>query len=95
MFQDYLTAVELSESQWGRRKVMEQFANEAWKEVVYFFATLTDPTPLIEAALQDPTHGYTLRLARQLANESARVDENLKEQLLDANFDVNTCQCRT
>ena len=82
-FQEYLAAVELSGSSWGRRKVMEQFANEDWKEVVYFFATLTDPTPLIEAALQAPTV-YTLGLAQRLANESARVDETLKNQVLEA-----------
>ena len=79
----YLTAVELSGTEWGRRQVMDQFANEDWKEVVYFFATLTVPNLLIEAALQAPTD-YTLALAQRLANESVRLDENLKNRLLDA-----------
>ncbi|MCG8364480.1 MAG: GUN4 domain-containing protein [Pseudanabaenales cyanobacterium] len=82
-FQEYLTAVELGESKWGLRKVMEQFDNEDWREVVYFFATLTDPTPFINAVLQEPTNSYTRGLAQRLANESARVDENLKKQLLN------------
>ncbi len=82
-FQEYLAAAELIESKWGRSKVMAQFANEDWREVVYFFAALTDPTPLIESALKAPT-SYTLGLAQRLANESAWVDETLKKQLLDA-----------
>ncbi len=85
-FQEYLTAVELSEHQhsWGFAEVMKQFANEDWKEVVYFFATLTDPIPFIEAALKQPSNQHTLKLAQRLANENARIDERLKQQILNA-----------
>ena len=82
-FQEYLAAVELSQSQWGQRKVMAQFANENWKEVVYFYATLTDPVPFIEAALADGRNTYTLELAQRLANESTQMDTDLKIRLLD------------
>jgi len=81
-FQEYLTAVELSESEEGKQQVTAQFANENWKEVVYFYAILTNPTPFIEIALQNRTNGYTLSLANRLVNESSRVPESLKQALL-------------
>jgi len=83
-FQEYLSAVELSATPWGRQRVMAQLANEAWKEVVYFSAMLSDPTPWIEAALAAPPSSYALDLAQQIVNDSKRVTDSLKQQVLAA-----------
>ncbi|MDX2099186.1 MAG: GUN4 domain-containing protein [Leptolyngbyaceae cyanobacterium bins.59] len=81
-FQEYLAAQELRASEGGANKIREKFTDPNWEEVVYFFA-VADPTPLIKAALEDPTNLYTLQLARRLANDNSQVDETLRQALLD------------
>jgi len=87
-FQEYLTAVELSARPWGLKQVMAQLANEAWREVVCFAAALTDPALFIETAiavaLETPDNPYLLELAQQLADDGKRIDDRLKQQLLEA-----------
>jgi hypothetical protein len=83
-FQEYLAAVELSERGMGKRDVMAHFADETWKEVVYFYALLTDPVLFIEKALETPENLYTLALAQRLADDAKWVDKGLKQRLLEA-----------
>jgi hypothetical protein len=82
-FQEYLAAVELSEQDIGKHDVMAHIADETWKEVVYFYALLTDPVPFIEKALETPENLYTLGLAQRIANDAKSVNESLKQRLID------------
>ena len=84
-FQEYLTAVEL-DSYWGREQIAEHFVDKNWEEIIVFYATAfyaSDPTWLIEKALNDPDNAYTLQLAQRLANEAITVDEGYKQELLN------------
>lgn len=82
-FQEYLAAVELSERNCGEG-VMEHFADENWKEVVYFYALLTNPVPFIAKALEIPENLHTLDLAERIANDAKSIDDPLRQRLLDA-----------
>ena len=84
-FQEYLTAVELRErGSAGEQEIRSHFANENWKEVVYFYALLTNPVPFIEKALEAPDNTHTLALAQRIAADAKAIDETLKQKLLDA-----------
>ncbi|NEQ46970.1 MAG: NACHT domain-containing protein [Leptolyngbya sp. SIOISBB] len=85
-FQEYLAAVELSECNLdlGERKVMSHFADENWQEVIYFYALLTDPVPIIERALEIPDNVHTLQLAMRITDDTQLIDSNLKRALINA-----------
>lgn len=82
-FQEYLTAVELN-SRWGRNQIAEHFADENWEEVIFFYATLSDPTPFIRKALESSTNPYMMKLAKRLVNATPWVDRQVLETFLDA-----------
>ncbi len=83
-FQEYLAAVELSERGIGQREVISHFSDKNWKEVVYFYALLTNPVPFIEKALEIPDNQHTLELAQCIANDAKGIDDNLKQKLRNA-----------
>ncbi|MEM6522018.1 MAG: NACHT domain-containing protein, partial [Cyanobacteria bacterium P01_C01_bin.70] len=83
-FQEYLTAVELSERRIDKAKMIALLADKNWKEVVYFYALLTEPVPFIEKALETPESLYTLELAQRIADDAKLIDESVKQRLLDA-----------
>ncbi len=80
-FQEYLAAQELMVHPTGKERVMKQFANKDWEEVVYFYAMLTEPVPFVEAAIEMPENTHTLELAHRLAQDSNKVTASLKERL--------------
>ena len=83
-FQEYLAAVELSERGIGKQEVMNNLADKNWKEVVYFYALLTDPVPFIEKALEFSDNQHTLELAQRITNDAKAIDDNLKQKLRNA-----------
>ncbi|MGD1860518.1 MAG: GUN4 domain-containing protein [Leptolyngbyaceae cyanobacterium] len=83
-FQEYLAAVELSERGSGQRAVLGHLVDETWKEVVYFYALLTDPVPFIEKALETPDDLPTLELVQRIADDAKSIDDKLKQRLRDA-----------
>jgi hypothetical protein len=83
-FQEYLAAVELTERDHDKQEVLAHFADETWKEVVYFYALLTNPVPFIEKALETPENLHTLELAQRIANDAKSIDDTLRQKLLDA-----------
>lgn len=82
-FQEYLTAFELAQQPSGQDIMLRQISNPDWKEVVAFYAALTDAAPFVEAVLDTPSRDG-LKLAQRLVNESKRLSEPLKERLLQA-----------
>ncbi|MEM6427172.1 MAG: GUN4 domain-containing protein [Cyanobacteria bacterium P01_D01_bin.128] len=83
-FQEYLAAVELSEHELGQPQVLTHLTDETWKEVVYFYALLTDPVPFIKSALEITDNLPTLELAQRIADDARSINETLKQQLRDA-----------
>jgi hypothetical protein len=83
-FQEYLAAVELTQHASGGQEMMSRLADENWKEVVYFYALLTNPVPFIEKALETPDATHTLELAQRIANDAKAIGETLKQKLLEA-----------
>jgi hypothetical protein len=81
-FQEYLTAVEMAQHPKGKQFALQKLADSDWKEVIAFYAALTDATPFIERALEPPKHPDLLALAQRLADENPRVPETLKTRLL-------------
>ena len=84
-FQEYLTAVELNQ-QGQERRLIEQFYNPDWKEVICFYATLTSATPFLRLVLETPPENplderYALELARRLVELGSKVDSNVRQRL--------------
>ncbi|MDJ0659215.1 MAG: GUN4 domain-containing protein [Crocosphaera sp.] len=79
-FQEYFAALHLKElGNEGQEKVIERLEDEKWEEVIYFYLTLTDATPIITAILNNPT-SYTLSLANK-CKLSARLKASVRQEL--------------
>ncbi|MGJ3245132.1 MAG: GUN4 domain-containing protein [Elainellaceae cyanobacterium] len=83
-FQEYLTAVELTQHPKGQQIALKQFENSDWKEVIPFYAALTDAKPFVMRALEHADNEYLLDLAQRLIDENQQISDELKHQLLQA-----------
>ncbi len=83
-FQEYLTAIELTQHPKGQQIALKQIENSTWKEVIPFYAALTHAAPFVMYALKHPDNQYLLDLAQRLVNESQQISDELKHQLLQA-----------
>ncbi|MDJ0598630.1 MAG: GUN4 domain-containing protein, partial [Crocosphaera sp.] len=79
-FQEYFAALHLKDlGNKGQEKVIERLADQKWEEVIYFYMTLADATPIITTILNHPT-SYTLSLANK-CKISARLKATVREEL--------------
>lgn len=80
-FQEYLAAVALKDQE---SRMIEQLHNPNWKEVICFFAALTNATGLVKAALASPPdqRDSALKLAhRMVVEEKSKIDPATRQQL--------------
>jgi hypothetical protein len=83
-FQEYLAAVALKDQE---SRMIEQLHNPNWKEVICFFAALTNATGLVKAALASPPdqRDSALKLAhRMVVEEKSKIDPATRQQLEQA-----------
>ncbi|EAZ94216.1 hypothetical protein CY0110_10087 [Crocosphaera chwakensis CCY0110] len=79
-FQEYFAALHLKDlGQKGQEKIIERLENQKWEEVIYFYMTLADATPIITSILNNP-NGYTLSLANK-CKFSARLKATVRQKL--------------
>ncbi|MGK7954706.1 MAG: GUN4 domain-containing protein [Crocosphaera sp.] len=79
-FQEYFAALHLKDlGKKGQEKIIERLEDQKWEEVIYFYLTLADATPIITAILNNP-NAYTLSLANK-CKFSARLKASVRQQL--------------
>ena len=84
-FQEYLAALEIKQQ--GQEHILiEKFYNPDWKEVICFYATLTNATPFLKLVLDNPPENdqeqkYALKLSYRLLEEGSKVDAEIKQRL--------------
>ncbi len=80
-FQEYLTAVEIKES--NQEAILSSHLNNSWwEETIRLYAAQTDATNLIQAALKNPDVN-SLKLALDCCDEALKVNAQVKENLYE------------
>lgn len=78
-FQEYLAAVQIKDSHQDSL-LIQNIHHDWWAETLRLYATQSNATPLIHAALDQPTV-VSLKLALDCAEEGLRVDPEVREDL--------------
>jgi predicted NACHT family NTPase len=78
-FQEYLAAVQIKDSHQDSI-LIQNIHHDWWAETLRLYATQSNATPLIHAALDQPTM-VSLKLALDCAEEGLRVDPEVREEL--------------
>lgn len=80
-FQEYLAAVQIKESN-QEQILISNINNSWWDETIRLYATQSDATNLIRAALDNPTV-VSLKLALDCQEEGLRIEPDVRRELTD------------
>ncbi|MEM7793214.1 MAG: GUN4 domain-containing protein [Cyanobacteria bacterium P01_C01_bin.118] len=80
-FQEYLTALEIHEN-YSKEYLLQQLDDSDWREVISFYAAMTEATPFVLAVLDDPTP-EKLKFARRVVTEERSKTQTAVREMLE------------
>ncbi|MEO1402829.1 MAG: GUN4 domain-containing protein [Cyanobacteria bacterium J06635_1] len=79
-FREYLTALEIDDK-YSKDYLLQRLDNSDWREVISFYAAMTEATPFILAVLDDPTPEKLKFARRMVIEERSKTQPAVREML--------------
>ncbi|MEM9267186.1 MAG: GUN4 domain-containing protein, partial [Cyanobacteria bacterium P01_F01_bin.13] len=79
-FQEYLTALEIHEN-YSNDYLLQRLDDSDWREVISFYAAMTEATPFVLAILDDPTPEKLTFARRVVIEERSKTQTAVRETL--------------